>query len=73
MQFCRIGAEEPEQMPEKEQTGRECEEHLIRHLRRQTGRVVGRCFPNQAAQNSPDKSEILHLRPEFTLPDANIH
>jgi len=50
-------------MPEKKQTGRESEKEQIGHLRGQAGGSIGGCFPNQAAQHSPDKSEIFHLRP----------
>ena len=73
MQFCRIGAEKAEQMPEEKQSGREREKEQIRHLRGQAGGSVGRGFPNHAARNAPNKSEIFHLRPEFTLPDTIIH
>ena len=73
MELRRIGAEETEQMPEKKETRREGEKKQIRHLRCQASGGIGRRFPNQTAQDSPDKSEIFHRRPEFTLPDINIH
>ncbi len=60
-------------MPEEKQSGRERKKEQIRHLGSQPGRGISRGFPNQAARNAPDESEILHLRPEFTLPATNIH
>ena len=73
MQFCRVGTEKAEQMPEEKQSGRERKKEQIRHLGSQARRGISGGFPNQAAQNAPDESEKLHLRPEFTLPVKNIH
>lgn len=73
MELCRVGAEEPEQVPEEKHSGRECEKKLIRHLRGETGRVIGGRLPNQPPQNSPDEHEIFQPEREFTLPNSNIH
>ena len=48
-------------MPEEKETGREREEQLIRHLRRQAGGIVGGGLPDQPTQDSPNESEIFHL------------
>jgi hypothetical protein len=34
---------------------------LIRHLRRETRRVVGRGFPDQSSRNSPDRTQYFHV------------
>ena len=68
VQLRRIGAEKPEQVPEKKQPGRERKEKLIRHLRGQTHGVVRRRFPDQAPRDPADEFEASHLRAEFTLP-----
>ena len=62
MQLGRIGAEQAQQMPEKQCAGSEREKKQIRHLRGQPGRVIHRGFPNQPARNAPNQSEIFHLR-----------
>ncbi len=69
MQFRRVGSEKSEQVPEKKQDGREHEEKLIRHLRGQTGRIIGGSFPDEPAKNSPDKPETFHRGGKFTLRD----
>jgi hypothetical protein len=73
MELRRVGAEKAKQMPEKEQTGREGKEELIRHLGGQPRRGVHGGLVNQTPENAPDESEISHLRAEFTLPETNIH
>ena len=62
VQLRGVGAEESEQMPEKEEARRERDEGLIRHLRRQTGRIVHERFPNETADDSAGEPEIFHLR-----------
>ena len=73
MQFRRVGSEKAEQVPEEKEHGREHEKKLIRHLRGEPGRVVSGRFPNQAAENSPDKSEAFHRRAKFTLREGKFH
>ena len=73
VELRRVGAEKAEQMPEKEQAGREGKEKLIRHLGGQTRGGVHGGLVNQTPENSPDESEVSHLRAEFTLPETNIH
>lgn len=46
MQFRRIGPEQSEQMPEKKEDRRRGEQQRVSHLRSQTGRVIGRGFPD---------------------------
>ncbi len=73
MQLCGVGAEKAEQIPEKEQPGREGKEELIRHLGRQARRGIHGGLINQTPENSPGEPEVFHLRAEFTLPETNIH
>jgi hypothetical protein len=47
-------------MPEEEQPRRESEKHLIRHLGRESGGVIGRGLPNQTPKNSPNKGQHSH-------------
>src|SRR5438094_622718 len=49
-------------MPEKQCAGSQREKKQIRHLRGQPSRVVRSGFPNQPACNTPNQSEIFHLR-----------
>lgn len=81
MQFCWIGAEKPEQMPQKKEAGRKSEEKLISQLRGQTGRIIGGGFPNQAPRNSPHKVEHFHavesllcrMQISIKVPSALLH
>ena len=62
MQLGGIGAEQAQQMPEKQCAGSQREKKQIRHLRSHAGGVVHCCFPNQPAHHAPNESEIFHLR-----------
>ena len=73
MQLGGVGAEQAQQMPEKQRSGSHREKKQIRHLCSQASSLIGRRFPNQPAQYAPDESEVFHRHPEFTLPDLNIH
>jgi hypothetical protein len=73
MQFSGVGAEQTQQMPEKQRSGSQRKEKQIRHLCGQSGCGIGCCFPNQTAHYPPDEAQIFHLHREFTLPDVNIH
>src|SRR6266403_4450249 len=68
MQLTRVRAEQTQQVPEKQRAGRQCEKKQIRHLCSQTGCLIGRRFPNHPAQNTPDESEILHVRESLLCP-----
>src|SRR5437667_8003042 len=73
MQVCRVGSEQTEQVPKKEHYKRQGKHKLIRHLRRQTGGVVSRRFPDQASENSPHRAQYFHVsqsllcRPEISI------
>ena len=73
MQLRRVGPEKAEQIPEKEQPGREGEEKLIRHLGGQPHGGIHGGLVDQTPGNSPGEPEVFHLRAEFTLPETNIH
>ena len=62
MQPTGVGAEQAQQMPEKQCAWSKREKEQIRHLCGQPGRIVHRGFPNQPARNAPNQSEIFHLR-----------
>ena len=55
VQLRRIGAEEAEQVPEKEETGCEREKKLIGHLRGEAGGVVRHRFPQETPGDSADE------------------
>ena len=63
----------PSKCQRKSRPGASVKKKLIRHLGGQPGRRIGGGFPDQAPENSPDESEISHVRGEFTLPEPNIH
>ena len=60
MELGRIGAEEPEQVPEKEQSGREREDELISHLRGEAGGIVHHSFPDEPARGAPEEPQRFH-------------
>ena len=48
-------------MPEKKQPGRESKKKLVGQLRRQTGGVVRRRFPDQTPRRPPNEPEHVHF------------
>jgi hypothetical protein len=47
-------------MPEEKHHERKREQELIGDLRRQTGRVIGRRFPNETSPDFPDETHQFH-------------
>src|SRR5436190_18347721 len=65
VQLRWVGAEEAEQMPEKEEARGEGKEELVRHLGGQSRRRIHGGLVNQTPKNSPGEPEVSHLPGEF--------
>src|SRR5207244_11139214 len=73
MQLRRIGSKQAEQVPQKKKHWCERDQQRVSHLRGQSGRIVGRGFPDQPAENSPHRAKYFHVsqsllcRPEISI------
>src|SRR5437016_13635410 len=73
MQLRRIGSKQAEQVPQKKKHWCERDQQRVSHLRGQSGRIGGRGFPDQPAENSPHRAKYFHVsqsllcRPEISI------
>ena len=73
VQLCRVGSEKAKKMPQKKQTWREREQHLVGHLRRKAHRFVSRGLPEEPPHHPARQAEEFHRHAKFTLPLRECH
>ncbi len=73
MQGGGIGAEKPEEMPEKQEARRKSEEKLVSHLGGKPKSLIGRGLPDEATHDSAGEAEDSHCHAKFTLPPGDCH